>query len=420
MIPFDPLPLREEFPAFVMNHRGNRTVFMDAPGGTQVPVRVIEAIASYYRERNANTGGEFAASKKTDETIGTARRLVADLLGAGDPETIVFGQNMTSLTFHLARSLGEEIQPGDEIVVTELDHDANIAPWKDLEERGAVIRFARLREQDGTLDEGHFESLLNRRTKLAAFTCASNALGSITDAARLTKSAHRAGAMVFLDAVQYVPHVMVDVSKLDCDFLVCSAYKFFGPHQGMLYGKREHLERLRPHKVAPAKNQVPYRWETGTQSHEAMAGTSAAIEYLADIGKNYGIASSAAETGASETRMHLIAAMDAIGRYEQYLSKYFLQRIKELPQIHLYGLTDENTAGMRTPTFAFTIEGISPRSIAAHLAERGIYCWSGNYYALRLMQRLGLEESGGAVRIGMTHLNTIEEIDYLMETLAHI
>ena len=417
---FDPAPLRAQFPALSQSWEGHPLIFFDNPGGTQVPERVLDAVTDYYRTSDANTGGAFVTSKRTDQVIAEARQAMADFLNAPSPETIVFGPNMTTLTFSLARSFGDTLRPGDEIVVTTLEHDANIAPWKDLEGQGAVLRIADMQTEDGTLPVKAVSEQLSERTRLVAITHASNAIGTIPDVAAITRRAHAVGALVYVDAVQYAPHGPIDVQALDCDFLACSAYKFFGPHVGVLYGKAEHLTRLKPHKVRPASDAIPWRWETGTQNHEGLAGVAAAVRYLEEIGERYGGPWRAefAVQGYAGRRLTLKAAMRAIKEYEKMLSAHLLDGLSEFEWLRVYGLTDSARLDERVPTVAFTWPHLSPSQTAEFLAARGICVWSGNYYALRLMERLGLEAHGGAVRIGLTHYNTHEEIDKLLSVLC--
>ena len=419
---FDPAPLRQAFPSLALTIDGHPAVFFDNPGGTQVPSAVIEAISDYYKTANANVGGAFQTSRRTDEIVAEARMAMADLLNAPGPETIVFGPSMTALTFHLARSLAETIQPGDEIVVTALDHDANVAPWADLEAAGAVIRVVDVDLTDATLDLDSFAQTLSPRTKLVAVTHASNAVGTVPPVAALTRLAHAQGALVFVDAVQYAPHGPIDVQKLDCDFLACSPYKFFGPHAGVLYGKAEHLTRLTPHKVKPSKDAIPYRWELGTLSHESLAGISAAVGYLQSIGERFGgpFRADYAAQGYAGRRLTLKTAMAAVRAYEQTLSERLLTGLQSLPDVTIYGLTDLNRLDERLPTVALTWPRLSPRETAEHLASFGICVWSGNYYALRLMEALGLEGHGGAVRVGLAHYNTAEEIDRMIAALHDV
>lgn len=417
---FDTAPLRAQFPALEVSAEGRRQIFFDSPGGTQVPERVIEAVANYYRERNANTGGAFATSRRTDETLAGGRAAMAAMLNAASPDEIVFGANMTTLTFHLARSVADSLRPGDEIVVTNLDHDANVTPWTELESAGAVIRSVDFRPEDCHLPLEAFAEALSPRTRLVAVTHASNAVGTVPDVASVVRLAHAHNALVYVDAVQYAPHGPIDVQALDCDFLVCSAYKFFGPHLGVLYGKAQHLRELVPHKVRPASNALPNRWETGTQNHEGIAGAEAAVDYLADIGVRFGALYQSATAGYTGRRQTLKAAMHAIRSYEQKLTRALLAGLGRFPDIRIYGPADPNSVEDRLPTIAFTWPRLSPAATAASLAESGICCWSGNYYALRLMERLGLEQRGGAVRIGLTHCNTPEELETLFQALDRI
>jgi cysteine desulfurase family protein (TIGR01976 family) len=412
MTTFDIDWVRSQFPALSTKVNGYPAVFFDGPGGTQVPQRVIDAMGACLAASNANTHGAFATSRRTDEVIAAAHGAMADMLGC-DAEEIVFGPNMTTLTFALSRALGREFAPGDEIIVTRLDHDANVSPWTALEERGCAIRFVDIHPGDCTLDMDELRQKVTPRTRVVAVGYASNAVGTINDVAEVVRLAHAVGAMACIDAVHYAPHGPIDVRSLDCDFLVCSPYKFFGPHSGVLYGKREHLLRLRPYKVRPATNNLPGRWETGTQNHEGMAGVTAAVEYLADLGRRH-------TPEAHGQRVALLAAYHALRAYEQRLLGQLVPALLEIPGLTFYGIAEHARFQQRVPTVAVRLAGRSPRELAAYLGERGIFTWDGNYYALNLSERLGVEPYGGMLRIGLVHYNTAEEIDRLHEALREL
>ncbi len=399
--------IRSQFPALELDVNGRRAAYFDGPGGTQVPRRVIDAIGVYLTGSNANTHGAFLTSRRSDEVLVAAHQAAADLLGC-EAREVVFGANMTSLTFALSRSIGRELQAGDEIVLTALDHDANYSPWKALEERGVVVRVAEFRPEDCTLELEALLGLINDKTKLVAIGLASNAVGSINPVREVIEAAHAAGAWVFVDAVHYAPHAPIDVRALDCDFLACSAYKFFGPHQGLLYGKAEHLERLRPYKVRPADEAIPYRWETGTQNHEAMAGVAAAIDYLAELGERCGAESS--------RREKLLGAMTAVQSAERDLGRRLIEGLLAIPRLEFFGIREPERFDRRTPTVAIRLAGESPRRTADRAADEGLFVWDGNYYALNWSERMGLEPEG-AVRIGLAHYNTAEEADRLLNVL---
>jgi cysteine desulfurase family protein (TIGR01976 family) len=414
MPPLDLTPhldwIRAQFPALAQRVNGLRVIYLDGPGGTQVPRRVIDAVGDYLARSNANTHGGFATSRRTDETIAAARAGMADLLGC-DPDEIVFGPNMTTQTFALSRAIGRELQPGDEVLVTRLDHDANVAPWRALEERGAVVRVVDIDVKDCTLDMADLVRQLTERTRIVAVGWASNAVGTINDAAEIVRRAHAVGAMVFVDAVHFAPHAPIDVRALDCDFLACSPYKFFAPHMGALYGKRQHLTRLRPYKVRPATEESPERWETGTQNHEGLAGVAAAIDYLAELGRRVAPA-------AATRRQSLLAAMEAIRGYERRLVEPLIRGLLAIPGLTFYGIQDPGGLAWRTPTVALRLAGYTPQELARYLGERGMYTWAGNYYALNLTERLGVEASGGMLRLGLVHYNTAEEVRRALEALT--
>lgn len=417
MAPLNIAWVRSQFPALNEKVDGKSAVFFDAPGGTQVPQRVIAAMSEYLTRSNSNTHGAFLTSRRTDETIAEAHVAAGDLLGC-DPEEIVFGPNMTTLTFGISRAIGRELQPGDEIVVTYLDHDADVAPWRALEETGAVIRGVDIRVDDCTLDMESFRQQLSPRTKLVATGYASNAVGTINDVRTIVREAHRVGAMAFVDAVHYAPHGPIDVRELDCDFLACSAYKFFGPHLGVLYGKAEHLKRLRPYKVRPASDEIPWRWETGTQNHEGLAGLTAALDYLDELGRRYSPDNAPQpEDGRKGRRQALLNAMHTIKRYERWMAEHLVLGLLEIPGVKFYGIRETPRFDCRTPTVAIRLGDAHPRAVAEYLGHNGIFVWDGNYYALSVTERLGVEESGGMVRIGLAHYNTVQEIDRLLAAL---
>ena len=411
MTNFDLNWIRSQFPALAQTVNGQPAVFLDGPGGTQVPQRVIDAVADYYARSNANTGGMFDTSRRTDALILSARGAMADFLGC-DAGEIVFGPSMTTLTFALARSIGRTLAPGDEIVVTTLDHDANVAPWRALEERGVIVRQVDICPEDCTLDMDDLRAKVNQRTRLVAVGYAANAVGTINDVREAVRLAHSAGALAFIDAVHYAPHGAIDVRALDCDFLACSPYKFFGPHSGVLYGKREHLARFAPYKVRPSSDGVPERWETGTLCHELLAGIEAAVDYIADLGRH---ADPAAATPSR--RAAILAAHAAIHAHEQELSRQMLRGLLAIPSLKLYGICDEAWLEQRVPTFGVRIGDRHPTELARQLGDRGFFTWDGNYYALNLTERLGIESTGGFLRIGLVHYNTAVEVDRFFEVL---
>ena len=412
---------RAAFPSLAVEINGQPVVYADNPGGTQVTQACIDAVSAYYRQNNANTHGAFLTSQRSDVVLAEAHAAMADFLNATDPREIVFGPNMTSLTFAFSRALGRTLQPGDEIVVTALDHDANVAPWQQLaEDRGCAIQMANVDLATCTLDMADLRAKITPRTKIVAVGYASNAVGTINDVRTIVGWAHEVGALAYIDAVQYAPHAPVDVQALGCDFLACSAYKFFGPHQGILWGKLEHMQSLRPYKVRPASDEAPDRWETGTQAHELQAGTLATLDYLAALGHPYAEEYRATFPGMEGRRLDLHAAMSVIQAYEQTLAAQLIAGLKGIPGVTLYGLLDEADLPRRVPTVALTVAGHTPRALAEALAARGVFVWDGNYYAINLMERLGLEEHGGAVRIGLAHYNTADEVDRIVATLREV
>ncbi|MGD1996593.1 MAG: cysteine desulfurase-like protein [Anaerolineae bacterium] len=413
--------LRTQFPALHQTDLAGRPyVYLDGPGGTQAPKKVMAAMQEYLVQANANTHGAFLTSRRTDETIARARQAAADFLNAPSPEEIVFGPNMTTLTFHLSHALERELSSGDEVVVTWLDHDANIAPWLRLEEKGVVVRWADFHPETCTLDLEELRCLLNKRTRLVAVGYASNAVGTINDVAQITAWAHDVGAWTYVDAVHYAPHGPIDVQAVGCDFLVCSAYKFFGPHVGILWGRRELLEHLRPDKVRPAPDEVPDRFETGTQNHEGLAGLVAAVDYLAGVGRRFGTPYAERFATLSGRRLYLKTALTAIQVYERDLGWRLIEGLQEIPGLHIWGITDPTLSAWRVPTVSFTLEGLTPHEVARRLADEGIFVWDGNFYALAVTERLGLEKEGGLVRVGLAHYNTSEEVERFLGAMGRL
>ncbi len=424
-MPFDVAAVRAHFPALAASPGDAARVFFDNPGGTQVPQRVVDRMADYLVRCNANHGGAFPTSVASDAILDAAHAALADLLNCR-PDEIVFGANMTTLTFSVSRALGRRLQPGDEIVVTRLDHDANIAPWLLLaEDRGAVIRWVDIDTADCTLNGRDLEALITPRTKIVAVGYASNAVGTINDVTAITQRAHAVGAWVYIDAVQYAPHGVVDVRALDCDFLVCSAYKFFGPHVGALYGKFALLDELRAYKVRPATDTPPGKWETGTQNHEGLAGVLGAVEYLEWLGQSDGGRTPAGfpsltrpvTTASPERRAALVHGLTALGDYERALGARLIAGLQTIRGLQVHGIVDPARSAWRVPTVSFTVDGWHPRKVAEHLAEHQIYVWDGNYYALAIAERLGVQARGGMVRVGLAHYNTAAEVDQLLEAL---
>jgi cysteine desulfurase family protein (TIGR01976 family) len=398
--------VREQFPALRLTVGRRPAVFLDGPGGTQVPESVIRAVCDYYRTSNSNLGGQFLTSQKTFEVVQQAREALAEFFNAADAAEIIFGQNMTSLTFALSRVLAKNWKPGAEVIVTSLDHDANVSPWRlAAEEKNVVVKTWQFRKETCSLNVEDLRSLISDRTALIAVTLASNAVGSLVDVRPIVELAKKVGAMVFVDAVHFAPHAKIDVQAFGCDFLACSAYKFFGPHLGVLWARREWLASTENFKVRPASNQPPGKWETGTQSFESIAGTLAALEYLREVG-NRSIGSNSP-----------LAVMDVIRQYELNISKRFLFGIAQNPRITNYGITDPAHVAGRTPTFAIRLNGLHPDAAAKRLGEQGIFVWSGHFYALDLIERLRLSDQGGVIRIGFVHYNTEEEVDRTLDAL---
>jgi len=438
--------VRSQFPSLKRTVNGRPAVFLDGPGGTQVPQRVIDAISSYLARDNANTCGAYETSRATDRMIAGARAAIGDFLNC-DADEIVFGANMTSLTYAMSRSIGRELGTGDEVVLTLLDHDANFSPWKALEEKGVTVRAARFNPVDCTLDMEDLARQINSRTRVVAVGYASNAVGTINDVGEVVRLARQVGALSYIDAVHYAPHGLIDVRELGCDFLVCSTYKFFGPHTGVLFGKREHLARLRPYKVRPNTENVPQRWEWGTLNHECIAGIGACVEYWEELGRRASgagilarehqtfLASQAADRNVRPTqpatlsrREAIVAAHAAIHPHERAMTERMIAGLVEIPGLKLYGISDlrkfdpqfDPPFDQRCATFAVRIDGHTPLELATKLGERGFFTWDGNYYAINVTEQLDVERTGGFLRIGLVHYNTMEEVEGFLVALGDI
>ncbi len=402
---------RRQFPALTRRVGDLPAVYFDGPAGTQVPQRVIDAISNYLAHTNANHGGLFATGRESDRLLDDVHRGAADFLGSDDPDTVSFGQNMTSLTFALSRSLAKTWKSGDEVIVTRLDHDANVSPWVlAAKDAGATLKYIDFKRDDCTLDLDQFRQTIGPRTKLVAVGCASNATGGVNPVRDIASWAHQAGALVFLDAVHFAPHRLLDVQALGCDFLACSAYKFFGPHTGLLWGRRDLLESLPAYKVRPAADSLPSKWMSGTQSHESLAGVLAAIDYLADIGRMV------AGNDSLDRRAALREAYQAIEAYERRLIERLLQGLAQISEIKVWGLTDSARLDQRVATVSLTHDRYSSAELAERLGRQGIFAWHGNYYALQLSEGLG-HEPAGMLRVGLVHYNTAAEVDRLLRAL---
>ena len=418
---FDPDTIRSQFPALSRQDDGRPRIYFDNPAGTQVPQMVVDRMSECMLERSANLGGYFRTSQLAGEVEQDARLAMADLLNAESPDEIIFGQNMTTITLHIARSIGETLSPGDEIVLSRMDHDANVQPWvllaRDLD---LELRWLEFDLETFEFDLSRLDGLLNDKTKLVCVGGASNMTGTIHDIRTICRKAREAGAWSYIDAVQSVPHVSTDVQDIGCDFLVSSAYKFFGPHQGVLYGRREVLEPLQAYKVRPAPDDLPWRFETGTQSHEGMAGTAAAVDYFAQIGAMHGAAYEDRYPDFSGRRLHAHTAMDSLFDFETTLAKQLIDGLVAIPGVKVLGITDEQALRRRVPTVSFIHASVKSADIAKKLATENIFVWSGHNYALEAASALGILERGGAVRIGPVHYNTSNEISILLEALESI
>jgi len=403
--------VRSAFPSLSETDGGQPRIYFDNPGGTQICQRSIDRMNEYLVRANTNTHGPFRTSRMTDEIIHETHAALADFVGADDPGEIVFGQNMTTITLHLSRSLAHLLNEGDEIVVTRMDHDANISPWLLVaRDRGCTVRWIDFDPQTYRYDEASVDAAITEKTRIVAVGYASNAIGTVNDVASVAEKAHAVGALVFVDAVQFAPHFVMDVKAIGCDILACSPYKFYGPHQGMAWARRDLLESLSPYKVRPADDTLPSRFETGTQSHEGMAATLGAVEHFEWMGTTMG-------AGGTTRRERLVSGMEVLIDYERDLTRHLISGLQAIPGVRVHGLTREEDLTDRVPTVGMVKEGSDPDTLARRLAEANIFTWPGHYYAIEVIERLGLSASGGMLRIGLGQYNTVEEIDRLLNVL---
>ena len=401
--------VRSQFPSLSRMLDGKQAIYFDGPAGSQVPRSVVDRISDCMLHHNANRSGRFVTSREVDEIMNHCHQVLCDFVGAASPESIAFGPNMTSLTLQFSRALAKEWRPGDRILVSSLDHDANFTPWvlaaKDV---GAEVKVIRIRNSDATLDLASLDELLNERTRLVAVTAASNAVGSLTPIREIAKRVHSVGAELFVDAVHMAPHKSMDVTDWNCDYLVCSAYKFFGPHIGVLYGRKDRMQFLIPYKLRPAPDSLPGRWMTGTQNHACIAGAAAAVDYMASL--------SPIPADHQNRRERLIDAMSIISNYETELISKLLEGLLSIPRFKVFGITDPNRMSERAPTVSFQVAGATSIEVAQRLGDQGVFAWHGNYYALPLTESLGTEPAG-MVRLGCMHYNTLEEVERTLDLL---
>lgn len=410
--------LRAQFPALHQTVDGQQLIFFDNPAGTQVPQRVIDATAEYYQYMNANAGGAFITSQRSNAMLTSAREIAADFINAPRPDEIVFGPNMTTLCFGLSRAIGKTLSVGDEIVLTRMDHDANIAPWQRIaDDFGLEVKWVDINTEDTTLDMTSFEAALSEKTKIVATIHAANSVGTINPMQQIAEMAHQVGALHIVDAVQSAPHIPIDVQAIGCDFLLCSAYKFFGPHIGIMWGRYDLLAELPAYKVRPAKDIPPYRWETGTPSYETIIGVREALAYLADVGETYGESYAEQFLEFEGRRLHFKTGMTVLAGYERELATHLIDMLSNIKGLEVIGITDTERFHWRVPTVAFTLNGYTPREVVEHMGKHHIFAWSGHYYALEIVERLGKSENG-MVRVGLAHYNTHAEIDKLGDVLS--
>ena len=397
--------IRSQFPSLKRREKGRSIIHLDGPAGTQVPQSVIDAIVDVYSNSNANTHGQFPTSFETDRLIQHCRDQVAALLGASDGSTISFGANMTSLNFVLANAITRSLQPGDEILITQLDHEANRGPWLQQRKHGMIVKEIGL-EEDGSLDYADFEKKISEKTRVIAIGMASNIFGTVNEIDRVRQLAYKAGALLVVDAVHFVPHLLTDVMEIDCDFLLCSGYKFYGPHVGILYSRPGLLDTLDPDRLRTQQQNAPYRIERGTLNHAALAGVSAAVDFIASLGKGDGL------------RSKIVDAMTVIQNHERGLAQQLYLGLRDIDGLDIYGPPLKET--QRAPTLAFTVEGQRPEHICSKLAEKGIFAWDGHFYALRAIEVLGLSLQGGVTRMGISVYNTADEIDDVIAALQEL
>jgi cysteine desulfurase family protein (TIGR01976 family) len=414
---FNVAKFRQQFPALKETNAKKPPIFLDAVGGTQVPQTVIDAITDHLLTKNGNKGGVFPTSVKTDEMMEETRKIVAEFINAPDSNEIIFGPNFTTLTFSISRSLAKTWKQGDEIILSRLDHDANVSPWVlAAEDAGVVVRYMDIDDNTCQINLENYKNVLSEKTKLVAFCAASSSVGTRTDVKTIARMAHEVGALVYVDAVAYAPHDSIDVQEWEADFVGCSSYKFFGPHVGLLWGKREYLEALPAYKIRPAPNEIPGKWMNGAQAFEIVTGAKAAIEYLAFVGKeNPSFRKNYPQFTGRQLDIH--AGMSAIAEYESSLTWRFIDEIKKRSRYTLWGVSDEKDKMWRVPTIAISLGNEQSDKIAKYLAKNNIYIWSRSVYSISLSERLGLEKTGGFIRVGFAHYNTFEEVDTLLEKL---
>ena len=413
--------IRAQFPALAITDNGTRRIYFDNPGGTQVPQSVVDAISDCLLTKNANLGAHFVTSKSADAVVQAAREAMADFLNAPSSSEVIFGQNMTTITLHISRSIGRLFSPGDEIVLSKMDHDANIGPWllmaRDLD---LEVRWLPFNTKSFEIDPEDLDEIITERTRLVCVGGASNLTGTINDVTAICARAKAVGALSFIDGVQSAPHVPIDVQQIACDFFICSPYKFFGPHQGVLWGRREVLERLNPYKVRPLTSELPWCFESGTQSHEGLAGVSAAVDYFAEIGRTMAADYAANWPQFSGRRQYIHAAMDLLFEYEKTLASHLIDGLLEIDGVTIQGITARDALDRRVPSISFTHDSHQPDDMAKALAEQNIFAWSGDFYAMDAAKVLGVSDSGGTLRVGPVHYNSIEEIDELLQALRSI